>query len=387
MRRFVVIFANYYLAAYDGFRDGRIPSTAWTLTFEAAQQWWPTVLQHLLLGMNAHINLDLGIAAACAAPGDRIADLKGGFDRINALLADQVEEVLAALAQISPLLGVLNKSLGPTSLSPSGRRDQTQLQSRCRRTRTGEIRLQRLGLPPKQINHQLARRVHPVGPRLEQLPFFALTQPGREDRPLASVRLGGSNASYSSPGVGGAGQPQQTWPNRPLTVGEFLAPARIEASYDAPSRSRVGSIPARAGRTCGRRSPRHVLRAHPRWSGEASVSALVRETSTGASPWVGNVFRAHTFDALATGPSRGGGVPRRCWPSRPRSGRRRSPRRGLRGTPSSRVGEPCVGLSLPVVLAHRADLQQRGEQRAERRETRAAPPARACCTRGRRSSR
>ena len=112
MRCFVVIFANYYFAAYDEFRGGRTPSKAWTLTFEAAQQWWPAVLQHLLLGMNAHINLDLGIAAARAAPGGRIADLKGGFDRINALLADQVEEVLAALAQISPLLGVLNKSLG-----------------------------------------------------------------------------------------------------------------------------------------------------------------------------------------------------------------------------------------------------------------------------------
>ena len=112
MRRFVVIFANHYLTAYDKFRGGGTPVKAWTLAFAAAQQWWPTVLQHLLLSMNAHINLDLGIAAARAAPRGRIGDLKGGFDRINAVLADQVEEVLEALARISPLLGVLNKSLG-----------------------------------------------------------------------------------------------------------------------------------------------------------------------------------------------------------------------------------------------------------------------------------
>ena len=112
MERLDVVFANRYLAAYDAFRAGRTPTRAWAYSFDAAQQWWPVVLQHLLLGMNAHINLDLGIAAARVAPGDRLADLEGDFDRINTVLAGLVGEVQADLARIWPLLRVLNRNLG-----------------------------------------------------------------------------------------------------------------------------------------------------------------------------------------------------------------------------------------------------------------------------------
>ena len=112
MERLDVIFANRYLAAYDAFRAGRAPTPSWAFSFAVAQQWWPIVLQHLLLGMNAHINLDLGIAAARAAPGDRLADLKGDFHRINSVLARLVGEVQTELARIWPLLRILNRSLG-----------------------------------------------------------------------------------------------------------------------------------------------------------------------------------------------------------------------------------------------------------------------------------
>ena len=112
MERLDVIFANRYLAAYDAHRAARTPTRAWALSFTVAQQWWPIVLQHLLLGMNAHINLDLGIAAARAAPGDQLADLKGDFDRINTMLASLVGEVQTELARIWPLLRILNRSSG-----------------------------------------------------------------------------------------------------------------------------------------------------------------------------------------------------------------------------------------------------------------------------------
>ena len=68
-----MVFANRYLAAYDAHRTGRTATRACAHSFVVAQQWWPIVLQHLLLGMNAHINLDLGIAAARVAPGERLA--------------------------------------------------------------------------------------------------------------------------------------------------------------------------------------------------------------------------------------------------------------------------------------------------------------------------
>ena len=112
MERLDVIFANRYLAAYDAFRAGRTPTQAWAYSFAAAQQWWPIVLQHLLLGMNAHINLDLGIAAARVAPGKQLDDLKDDFERINSVLAGLVEEVQSELARIWPLLRILNRNLG-----------------------------------------------------------------------------------------------------------------------------------------------------------------------------------------------------------------------------------------------------------------------------------
>src|SRR5208337_5397477 len=67
------------------------------------------ILQQLLSGMNAHINLDLGIASAQVSPGDQLPQLKPDFDEINALLAGQVGTVEAEIASLSPLIGDLEK--------------------------------------------------------------------------------------------------------------------------------------------------------------------------------------------------------------------------------------------------------------------------------------
>ena len=71
MERLDVVFAKRYLDAFDAYMEGGAPTRAWVLAFETTGQWWPIVLQHLLLGMNAHINLDLGIAAARVSPGSQ----------------------------------------------------------------------------------------------------------------------------------------------------------------------------------------------------------------------------------------------------------------------------------------------------------------------------
>jgi len=62
------------------------------------------VLQHLLVGMNAHINLDLGIAAAEVSKGHDIDDLKADFNKINEILSSLVNKVQEDLAQIWPRL-------------------------------------------------------------------------------------------------------------------------------------------------------------------------------------------------------------------------------------------------------------------------------------------
>ena len=88
MEKLDVIFANRYLVAYHTFYKQEIPTASWQVALRKANKFWPIVLQHLLWGMNAHINLDLGIAAAETASGASINDLKQDFDQINELLAD-----------------------------------------------------------------------------------------------------------------------------------------------------------------------------------------------------------------------------------------------------------------------------------------------------------
>ena len=114
MERLDVIFANRYLEAFEQNQKNISPTRSWRLAFEIAKCWWPIVLQHLLLGMNAHINLDLGIAAARTSPGETIYWLKNDFDKINEILAALVDEVESELARIWPVLGLLDHTAGKT---------------------------------------------------------------------------------------------------------------------------------------------------------------------------------------------------------------------------------------------------------------------------------
>src|SRR5262245_24159461 len=59
MERLDVAFAGRYLDAFDQFRAGQQPTLSWQLAFRAAHWWYPIVVQQLLAGINAHINLDL----------------------------------------------------------------------------------------------------------------------------------------------------------------------------------------------------------------------------------------------------------------------------------------------------------------------------------------
>jgi hypothetical protein len=112
MERFDVIFANRYLAAWAGREAEVAGGAAWSVAFGAERAFWPVVLQHLLLGMNAHINFDLGLAAAETAPGAAINGLKADFGRINQVLADLVGDVENRLARVWPPLQQLDGFAG-----------------------------------------------------------------------------------------------------------------------------------------------------------------------------------------------------------------------------------------------------------------------------------
>ncbi|MBN8682630.1 MAG: hypothetical protein J0L99_08250 [Chitinophagales bacterium] len=108
MERLDVIFANRYLQAYADFKAGGGVTQSWRAAFEAAQNGNLLILQHLMLGMNAHISLDLCIAAASVSTPQTMDSLEVDFKRINSILLGEIDQVQQHLSRVSPLLGLLD---------------------------------------------------------------------------------------------------------------------------------------------------------------------------------------------------------------------------------------------------------------------------------------
>jgi hypothetical protein len=107
MARFDVTFANRYFDALNGyFHPGEYPTTtrSWKVTFTAASRPTPIMLQHMLAGINAHIGLDLGIAAQTIGSSAQVRALQDDFNRINAVLASQVNGIVQDINELSPAL-------------------------------------------------------------------------------------------------------------------------------------------------------------------------------------------------------------------------------------------------------------------------------------------
>ncbi|KAA9040764.1 hypothetical protein FW778_01610 [Ginsengibacter hankyongi] len=111
MERLDVTFANRYLAAFYAWIAGKPTTQSWKIAFDSVAQNKPLVLQHLLLGMNAHINLDLGIATALVMDGFSIDDIHKDFDTINSILASMIDNIEACLTKINPLMLLLNLNI------------------------------------------------------------------------------------------------------------------------------------------------------------------------------------------------------------------------------------------------------------------------------------
>lgn len=112
MEQLDVVFAKRYLEAYSSYRNNQPVTEVWRKAFDLSDHYWPIVLQHLLMGMNAHINLDLGIAAAEISRGKNLADLENDFNRINELLSSLVHEVQGNLSMVWPALKYILKWSG-----------------------------------------------------------------------------------------------------------------------------------------------------------------------------------------------------------------------------------------------------------------------------------
>ncbi|HEX7956570.1 MAG TPA: DUF5995 family protein, partial [Pyrinomonadaceae bacterium] len=103
MERLDVVFAGRFLDAWDAHAAGREPTASWRVAFDKLGDPGPLVVQHLMLGMNAHINLDLGVAAATVAPTPaELESLKPDFLTINRILGRLLGIVELELGQICP---------------------------------------------------------------------------------------------------------------------------------------------------------------------------------------------------------------------------------------------------------------------------------------------
>lgn len=107
MQKFDVAFANFYLTAYQNYFDGREVSKAWKAAFDARNEKL-AIMQHLLMGMNAHINLDLGVAASEVTKATEIQQLKNDFMKVNEILASLVDEMQTKIGRVSPLMFLLD---------------------------------------------------------------------------------------------------------------------------------------------------------------------------------------------------------------------------------------------------------------------------------------
>jgi len=104
---FDIAFAQLYIDAYHQYKNDKVVNLAWQRAFEFSKRRL-SIIQHILLGMNAHINLDLGVAAAYISKGQDIDPMKKDFVLINQILAELVDEIQLKISRVSPLMFLLD---------------------------------------------------------------------------------------------------------------------------------------------------------------------------------------------------------------------------------------------------------------------------------------
>ena len=96
-------FARAFAGWYPPLRhDGTHVPGCWRAAFDVAGDQRLMIVQHLLLGINAHVNHDLPqVVVALAPPGADLAGLRPDFDAVNDILAESLPMVLRSLGTVS----------------------------------------------------------------------------------------------------------------------------------------------------------------------------------------------------------------------------------------------------------------------------------------------
>ncbi len=102
LQRLDEAFAGRYFSALEAWRSGSPELLgSWRVAFEATRDSNLSTLQHLLAGVNPHMNVDLGAACVDIASGEAIDTLKCDFNHINELLTTIVPVVREELEEES----------------------------------------------------------------------------------------------------------------------------------------------------------------------------------------------------------------------------------------------------------------------------------------------
>lgn len=107
MERLDVEFANLYIVAYQNYQNNREVRKSWEFAFNSTTEPL-TILQHIMMGMNTHINLDLAIAVSTVMHGKDLTEIENDFNKINDILANIVNEMQDRISRVSPLLFLLD---------------------------------------------------------------------------------------------------------------------------------------------------------------------------------------------------------------------------------------------------------------------------------------
>jgi hypothetical protein len=115
-------FADYYFAALDRFdQDSPDTPAVWRLAFDATHDEGVTTLQHLLLGVNAHINFDLVFALYdqlapewAILSAEQRAQRHADHELVNRIIGETVDAVQdQVIDRHSPWFDFVDKLLGP----------------------------------------------------------------------------------------------------------------------------------------------------------------------------------------------------------------------------------------------------------------------------------
>jgi hypothetical protein len=104
MARFAQAFAGWYLRPTSG--TAPVPA-CWQASWDVAGDRRLLIVQHLLAGINAHVNHDLPqVVVELAADRGDLAAMRADFDAVNDVLADTMPDVLRDLGRVSAWVNI-----------------------------------------------------------------------------------------------------------------------------------------------------------------------------------------------------------------------------------------------------------------------------------------